>query len=154
MSGFTNKTCSYSDSRFSGTALLAFSAPQFSVHRQGPLALPTYTPFHILSGGPWLCVLSHFDHLVEVTEHLLLSRGKGTPVCGQSTTVPLCRMQSLPQVGKYGVSWGKTRGSESLHRASELNLTMTPTSTKTSLLSGFTPTSSVVTHIFPLVTYL
>lgn len=36
---------------------------------------------------------------------LLLSGEKGTPICGQSTTVPLRRMQSLPQVWKYGVNW-------------------------------------------------
>lgn len=100
---------SYSNYRLSGTALTSFPAPQFNIHTQAgtsPHTPRVHTPCQILNRGWWQWAL-HVLNLaapVKMTGHLLLSGEKGTPVCGQSTTIPLRRMQSLPQVWKYGVN--------------------------------------------------
>ena len=84
-----------------GHRTAVFPCTLFSAHRQGPSLTLSHIPGPLHSEWGRAGVL---PVLRLCAGHLPWSWGEETPVCGQRTTVPLCRMQSLPQVWKYGVS--------------------------------------------------
>lgn len=83
-----------------GHRTAVFPAPCSALTGRDLLSLSPYTPSLLHSEWGRVGVL---PVLRLCAGHLPWSWGE-TPVCGHRTTVPLCRMQSLPQVWKYGVS--------------------------------------------------